>query len=212
MWFHIFIEGANEGLSGMLEPQAPKFQIHHSTDDLEHQNRGMIGVTVLCLVRTQGFTEEQMDKLAVANSSFDKLSNLVTRWLDTFSLARWTKSTSGCASKRIPHWSALSLWHVWHVWKTSRTSTSGPLFGNRGASNLWILCCDSSCYVSAQRVEAWYITKFPRCILVMNLCESIWILWVNFKVSNGTPWKCCSAALCEGALDFTRSSMIFIFC
>ena len=63
----------------MLEPQAPKFQIHHSTDDLEHQNRGMIGVTVLCLVRTQGFTEEQMDKLAVANSSFDKLSNLVTR-------------------------------------------------------------------------------------------------------------------------------------
>ena len=33
----------------------------------------------------------------------------------------------------------------------------GPLFGNRGASNLWILCCDSSCYVSAQRVEAWYV-------------------------------------------------------
>ena len=47
----------------MLEPQAPKFQIHLG----EHQNRGMIGVTVLCLVRTQGFTEEQMDKLAVAN-------------------------------------------------------------------------------------------------------------------------------------------------
>lgn len=151
----------------------------------------------------------------------------LTWWLThcNLSLARWTKSTSGCGSKRIPHWSALSevsrndltCTHCTHLYSLVLTThenvdnvenrdrrvLEGPLFGNRGASNLWILCCDSSCYVSAQRVEAWYILLHKT----MNSYEFIWILWVltdsNFKVSNGTPWKCSGAALCEGASDFT---------